>query len=212
MRDFPVFTTENGVASLVLREISYRQRAYIKLLDSCDPEKLLDECRSFCTAVGAERIYAAGDPCLEKYPLHAIINEMERVWMTVPPTNAVAVAVTGQALMQWKDIYNQKMMDVPNASYMDDAGAKAMLSDGSGYFVEMEGKTIGICKGVRDTLEVIASTVPGEGEEIVLALCKQLGGNIFRLQVADTNTRAIALYKRLGFVKTKEISRWYQIL
>lgn len=212
MRDFPVFTTENGVASLVLREIPYRGCAYIKLLNSQDPERLLAECREFCIVVGAEKIYAAGDPCLEKYPLYTTILEMEREWGTLPAADARAVAVTEQNLSQWKGIYNSKMRDVPNAAYMDDAGAKAMLQDASGYFVELDGKTIGICKGAGDTIEAIASVCPGAGKDTVLALCKELNVTCVRLQVADSNTRAVALYSRMGFVKTKEISRWYQIL
>ena len=43
MKDFPVFTTENGVASLVLKEIPYRREAYITLRDSRTPEALLEE-------------------------------------------------------------------------------------------------------------------------------------------------------------------------
>ena len=88
----------------------------------------------------------------------------------------------------------------------------AMLADGSGYFVELDGQLVGICKGIGNRVEAIASVLPGKGKDILLALCKQLGGNRFCLQVADTNTRAVSLYERLGFVKTKEISCWYKIL
>ena len=31
------------------------------------------------------------------------------------------------------------------------------------------------------------------------------------LEVASTNERAIALYEKLGFLKTAELSRWYEI-
>ena len=37
------------------------------------------------------------------------------------------------------------------------------------------------------------------------------GGQI-TLEVASTNERAIRLYERLGFVKTREINRWYRVL
>ena len=33
MKDFPVFTTEYGVSSLILREVPYRQEAYIHIQD-----------------------------------------------------------------------------------------------------------------------------------------------------------------------------------
>ena len=42
MKDFPVFTTEYGVASLILKEIPYQGTAYITLQDSLEPEKLLE--------------------------------------------------------------------------------------------------------------------------------------------------------------------------
>ena len=31
MKDIPAFTTENGIASLILREIPYREEAYIRI-------------------------------------------------------------------------------------------------------------------------------------------------------------------------------------
>jgi len=39
-----------------------------------------------------------------------------------------------------------------------------------------------------------------------------LEGQTMELEVASTNERAIRLYERLGFVKTAELSRWYQVL
>ena len=48
MKDLPLFTTEHGVASLVLKEIPYQKTAYIILRDSLEPEALLKECADFC--------------------------------------------------------------------------------------------------------------------------------------------------------------------
>ena len=79
MKDFPVFTTENGVASLILKEIPYRGEAYIHLRDSQNPKVLLEECVSFCAACGAEKIYASGSPALEQYPLHTAVLEMRGI-------------------------------------------------------------------------------------------------------------------------------------
>ena len=41
MKDFPVFTTEYGIASLVLKEIPYKEEGYITLRASDTPEELL---------------------------------------------------------------------------------------------------------------------------------------------------------------------------
>ena len=70
MKDIPVFTTENGAASLILGEIPYRGEAFVRIQDSLEPESLLKECVSFCRMCGAERVYASGHPCLEALPLH----------------------------------------------------------------------------------------------------------------------------------------------
>ena len=41
MKDFPVFTTEYGVASLTLKEVPYREEAYVLLRD-VQPGGLVD--------------------------------------------------------------------------------------------------------------------------------------------------------------------------
>lgn len=209
MRDFPIFTTQYGVASLVLKEIPYRGIAYIKLLDSLEPEKLLEECMDFCRAVGARRIYAAGHPCLEAYPLHTAIVMMEGTVM--PQTDAVCVPVTAQSLERWQQIYNQKMEGVPNASYMDSRDTRQLLDDGSGYFIFRSEALLGIGKAAGDTIEAVASVLTGAGKDIVAALWNMLNCTPVRLQVATENARAVRLYERLGFEKKEEISRWYQI-
>ena len=44
MKDLQLFTTEHGVASLILKEIPYQGAAYIILRDSLDPMALAREC------------------------------------------------------------------------------------------------------------------------------------------------------------------------
>jgi histidinol-phosphate/aromatic aminotransferase/cobyric acid decarboxylase-like protein len=78
MKDLPMFTTQNGVASLTLREIPYQQTAYIKLQATRQPKELLEECVGFCRAVGAEKIYASGHEILENYPHLIIIKSISK--------------------------------------------------------------------------------------------------------------------------------------
>ena len=59
LKDIPMFDTETGVSTLVLKEIPYKQVAYVKV-QSVQPDGLkahLQECVSFCRMCGAERIY-----------------------------------------------------------------------------------------------------------------------------------------------------------
>jgi len=212
MKNIPVFTTQNGVASLILREIPYRAEAYIKLQDSHDPEKLLEECVGFCRAVGAQKIYASGHDCLKKYPLHTAVYKMAVKRDSLEDTDAYLFPVTEQTMEQWRDIYNSRMAQVPNASYMTEADGRKMLADGDGYFVHREGVLLGIGKASGNRIDAVISCVAGAGADVVLALNHALSGEELCLEVASANHRAIALYERLGFIKTAEISRWYLIL
>ena len=101
MKDIPMFTTEYGVASLFLREITYRGRAHIKIQSTLEPEKLLEECVSFCRMCGAEWIDAAGDEYLEKYPLITSILAMQCDRSRIGETDACLFPVTDM-LFHWK--------------------------------------------------------------------------------------------------------------
>ena len=212
MKDIPMFTTEYGVASLFLREITYRGRAHIKIQSTLEPEKLLEECVSFCRMCGAQWIDAAGHEYLEKYPLITSILAMQCDRSSIGQTDACLFPVTEQTLQQWLDIYNERMKDIPNAAFMDSKDGRDLLKSGDGYFVHREGHLLGIGKAKDDFIDTVIAVVPGAGETVVQALCSNLQGNTVKLWVASANLRAIKLYERMGFVRTKELSRWHQIL
>ena len=109
MRDFPVFTTEYGVASLVLREIPYQQAAYVTLQSTQEPDKLLEECVSFCRACGAEAVYAKGHPWLEQYPLYTAMWELRCPVDAIDDTDAALWPVQEQTVQKWQQIYNEKV-------------------------------------------------------------------------------------------------------
>lgn len=211
MKDIPVFDTEHGVASLFLREIPYRQRAHIKIHSSQEPEKLLEECIGFCRACGAEWIDAAGHDYLEKYPLITALYIMTRDRDSMPQTDACLFPVTESTVGKWLDIYNERMADVPNCAYMDSVDGRELLKSGDGYFIHRDGRLLGIGKAKDDFIDAVASVVPGMGETVVLALASALTSDTVRLMVAGANERAVRLYERMGFLKVKEVSRWYRV-
>ena len=212
MKDFPVFTTEYGVASLILREIPYQGVAYVHIRDSLEPEKLLEECVSFCRMCGAETILAKGHEYLEKYPLYTVLWEMRCDVSALAKSDASLFPVQEKTLEEFRRIYNQKIGRVPCGAWMTEKDGKEMVEKGTGYFVHRDGSLLGI--GMVEAGEIlwIASVKPGAGREAVCALAALSPEPWIRLTVASTNGKAIRLYEDLGFVKTGERSRFYRIL
>ncbi len=212
MKDFPLFTTEYGAASLVLREIPYQQTAYITVLDSREPEALVGECVSFCRVCGAERVYGRGHPWLERFPLYTILWEMECPKASLTAIGPALEAVDRDDLDLWRRLYNEKVVHVPNGAWMTEKEAFAMAEQGGGWFLRDRGRLLGIGRTEGDRIQWVSAHVPGAGETLVRALAGTIPGETVRLTVASTNTKAMGLYERLGFVKTREITRWYGIL
>lgn len=211
MRDFPVFTTEYGVASLVLREIPYQGIAYITILDSLEPDKLLAECVSFCRVCGAERICACGHESLEKYPLYTALWEMRCGKDTIPDTDAALWPVQESTLGKWREIYNQKVVCVPNGAWMTEKAAHEMLEKGDGYFVHRDGELLGIGLVSGSVIDWVASVRPGAGKDVVCALNHAIMEDAVSLTVAEANPKAVELYEKLGFIRTKEEKRWFMV-
>ena len=211
MKNFPFFTTEYGVAALTLREVPYQGKAYIKILDTQEPELLLKECVDFCRAVGAGEIFASGHNALETYSFHTALWHMRCAAEFIGETDAALWPVQEETVSQFRSIYNEKAKKLPNSVWMDEAEEKAMLKGGDGYFVHRNGTLLGIGRVKGEEIRFVASVQPGAGADVVRALTHAVTGESIVLEVASTNQKALDLYTRLGFIKTAELSRWYKI-
>lgn len=211
MRDFPVFTTEHGAASLILKEIPYRKEAYIRIQSTQEPEKLLEECVSFCTACGAEKVYAAGHNILEAYPLHTCVLQMRGELFISEEEIPAMFPVTEQTVAKWRALYNEKMKDVDNASTLEARDEARILSSGGAYFIHDSGIPLGIGWLEENRLSAIAALKPGAGELLCKAMQSLIPQQQIILEVASTNENALRLYERLGFIKSSELSRWYRV-
>lgn len=212
MRDFPVFDTETGVSSLILKEVPYRKTAYIHIRD-VEPGGLdahLRECVGFCRAVGAERIFAAGHEALTAYPLYTAVVEMTGSPSFEEGELASLFPVTEQTVSRWRELYNQRMAGVDNAGTLEARQEPEILSGGT-YFVHDGGELLGIGWLEEGLLRAMASVKPGAGERVMRTLLSACAGETLRLEVASTNEKALRLYERLGFFPTREIIRWYQV-
>ncbi len=213
MQNIPMFTSEYGIAGLTLNQIPSRGNAFISYGTSEEPEKLLQECVSFCRTCGADRIYASGFPNLEEtYPLHTRILQLQMLRESLSGETAQLWPVLPENAEKWRAIYNEKMETVDHAAYIDFFDMKQHVKAGDCYFIHRNGQLLGIGKASGNTLHALAGLQTGAGETIVRTLSTLLSEETVHLEVASTNRRALALYERLGFLVLGEKESWYQII
>jgi len=213
MKDFPVFPTDFGVSSIILREVPYRREAYIHIHD-VQPEHVsahLSECVSFCRMVGAETVLVREHPALDGYPLHTSVVEMRGSAWVDPALLRNVFPVTEQTVGQWRRICNERMACVDNAATLEEKDENRIVKSGGAYFVHDRGELLGI-GWLEDTkLLAVAAVKKGAGQEVMHTLMSLVEGADMNLEVASTNERAIRLYEKLGFLKTGELFRWYRV-
>lgn len=210
MKDIPLFTTQNGAAGLTLREIPYRQKAYITIHETKNLPQLLDECTDFCKAVGAEEVYACNHAELTQYPVSTRILEMVCPLCDVPQVNARLQPA--EDVTRFAEIYNRKMANIPGAKYLDCQETEKRITAGNAYFVYRDDLLIGFGIVEGDELCALGALQRGAGREVVCALCAALAGDTVHLEVASENHKAIRLYEALGFQQTGIKNTWYKII
>lgn len=212
MKDIPIFTTDYGVASLMLEEIPYKKVAFVHVQD-VQQGKLkehLAECIGFCRAAGAEKVLATGHPALESYPVHSIVEEMSLAYEPQEP-QAMLWPVTSETVTSWREQYNRAMAEIDNHTTLTVHHEQSILASGGAYFVHQNGEPLGLGWVQGEQLLAVVSFQPGKGELISRTLFTAMNTDRITLEVVASNTRAVALYQRMGFVKTRELRRWYKI-
>jgi len=212
LRDFPIFPTDYGVSSLVLKEIPYRKQAYIRIGD-VQPRFLrehLEECAKFCRMAGAERIFAAGEG-LESYPVYTSVLQMQgQAWVN-PEKLCCLFPVTEATVSRWRELHNQAMARVDNAGTLESRDEKKILENPGAYFVHDNGRLLGIGWMEDCKLLAVAAVERGTGEQVMHTLMSLVEGDPLTVEVASTNERAIRLYEKLGLCKTREIICWHDV-
>jgi len=213
MKDIPMFTTDYGIASLILKEIPYKGVAFVHIRDVKPGfvREHLNECVGFCCAAGADRVLAAHYEIPEDYPLESIVYRMSLSWTPREPEDHLW-PVTEETVGQWREIYNKGMRPIDNHATLTSFDEKKIITSGGAYFVHNQGKLLGIGWMEENQLLALVSVEPGMGERVAQALFTTVDTDRITLDVVSTNLRAIRLYEKMGFVKTGEVNRWYRIL
>lgn len=214
MKDFPVFTTDWGVSSLILREVPYRAEAYIHIQD-VQPEGFeehLKECAGFCRMAGADRVYATGSQLLQAYPEYMSVYEMRGMAWVNPEKMVNLFPVTEQTVGRWRSLMNERLRSVDNAATLTAFDEKKILQSGGAYYIHRSGELLGLGWMEDTKLLLVAAVKPGAGETVMHSLMSLVEGADMTIEVASTNDRAIRLYEKLGFMKAREVVKWYKIV
>lgn len=211
MRDFPFFTTENGVAGVTLSRIPYTKEAYITLHQAPAPQALLNECVAFCLAAGAETVYATGKGMGEGYPLHTRILRLQCPKESLSGSDAALFPVQAHTFERWRELYNERMRGVSHAAFLKQSDKESILKSAGAYFVHRDQTLLGIGLVEGEAVKAVASVIPGMGETVLLALCELITADTVTLEVSEDNGPAMAIYKRLGFLPVGEVCRWYRV-
>lgn len=201
MKDIPIFTGYEGIASLILRQIPYNGTAFVLIRSVFGTtEALIRECAEFCHAAGAETVCYGGDGDFSGREVYAHVIERTIRRSALPKTAAVARPAADPN--EWLGIYRQRFSNVPAATCFPSTQNALTVFDGD--------TPIGIGRVEGGCIRLLAATVPGRGADCVAALAAHCLGKIVTLSCAEENLPAMRLYDRLGFSRgaTKEI--WYR--
>ena len=211
MRDIPLFTTQNGVASLLFKKIPFTGEAFVHIRDTADCNALVRECVDVCRMAGGETVYATGHGKLTAYPLACAVLRYRVHKDLLAMTEAVAIPITMEQKAWWRDVYNRKMASVMGASPLSESETDRLISEEKAFLIYLACSAIGIGVAYDGEIQAVAALVPGGGQDSVLALANLLDSDTVALCVASNNEKAIALYSALGFCQTGVEANWYKI-
>lgn len=215
MRNIPDFTCPHGGAQLILEQLPVTGTAYclVQWVIPGQLSGLLDEVCRFCRMVDARRVLALAELLGDKekaasYPAAFQVMQMELPQSGISAPDAVLCAVEAH---QWRDYisaYNQAMTGVDGARLLSARDQRRLMEEGGCYYVYREETPIGLGQVQGDRLRFLAALIPGAGSQVVAALAGCVSGDTVRLTVADTNQKALRLYRRLGFQETGIAEHW----
>lgn len=200
MRDIPLFTATNGMATLILHEIPFRKEAFVWIRTVfLSLDGLMEECRGFCRAAGAERVYFSGELDFGSRPVHARLIRRSVKKAALPETGALALPAKDPAL--WLEHYRRSFRPVP--------AARSTPSEEGRFDVYYKGTLIGIGQVQGGMLMTVAALEKGRGKDCVCALAAHSEGPVLQLVCAEENLPAMKLYDKLGFSREDVKEVWY---
>lgn len=217
MKNIPIFTGENGTATLIFHEIPYSRRAYaiIRSVWENRTAAFLEECRQFCRAAGAEESYASWKletlPAAHAYDMLTMACRKADLPRDGRPVELEPL--TPENSGDFLEIYNRCFRDVYGAASYERSDLEPFYDEDVAWLARVGGVYAGTAEISKRGLEGIA-VLPqfrGLGYDLALAVLDMVPRKTAELTVCSTNERAIRLYRRLGFRQTELVSRWWKL-
>lgn len=163
MKDIPVFSCPDGIATLILREVPFRGEGYILVRGVFGTlEGLLAECAGFCRAAGAERLFAAGEADFSGYPaaIRILGRSAPRESLLPAPEAVRLVPVTEETAADWAREYNARFRAVPAAESCSPAEERALAAGGEALWIWDGAERIGLGRVRGSELLAVAALLP----------------------------------------------------
>lgn len=217
MKNIPIFTGENGTATLIFHEIPYCGRAYaiIRSVWENRTADFLEECRQFCRAAGAEESYASWK--LETLPADHAYDMLTMACSKADlPRDGKPVELeplTPENSGTYLEIYNRCFRDIHGAASYEQSNLEPFYDEDVAWLARVDGIYAGTAEISKRGLEGIAilPQFRGLGYDLALSVLDMVPRKTVELTVCSTNERAIRLYRRLGFRQTELVSRWWKL-
>ena len=219
MKNIPIFTASNGMASLILREIPYSGRAYVmvRAVWRGETAALLSECGQFCRAAGAEAVYASRE--LEELPANHAYDMVElrcrRADLPLPDRPLKLEPLSLENAAAYLEIYNRCFRDIPGATAYDRKDMERLMGKNLAFLVREAGRYAAVAeldpRGLAGVAVLPECRGLGLGRNLTLSALRLLDGPELTLKTASTNRAALALYHSLGFGGDRITSRWWQL-
>ena len=223
MQNIPVFLSQGGTATLILKEIPHKHTAYV-LLRTVLPKGLpvlLEECGRFCRGCGAQQVFVSpGDTgCVLSLPHAYDIYRLhiKKNMLPSPVHDLSLIPISPENDPIYQRIYNICFRDVSHALTYDRAQIQRIYRSGHRGFLALDSAEVPWGMGELHGNELAAvGLLPefrghGRGQALTLALLSRCPGPELTLTVVSDNDSALALYDHLGFTVSGTESQWYRL-
>lgn len=220
MNNIPVYLSQGGTATLILREIPHRKTAYILLRTVLQGKlpQLLTDCISACRNFGAERCFVSAEDSSIEIPLpyayDILLLRVQKAELPSLETPMELVPVSPENDSIYQRIYNRCFQDVSHALTYEKAQLTRIYREEHHAFLAQtpDGTPCGMGELHGNELAAVGllPEYRGRGKALALSLLAHAPGPEITLTVVSDNERALGLYGALGFTVTGKESTWYK--